>query len=100
VLRGGRETIVKPMDFDAAQVALHDAGGTVTSPFHGKVLELLVDVGDIVRKGERLAVIEAMKMEHAILAPIDGVVAQVAAAVGQQVAERAKIVVIEPVAQA
>jgi 3-methylcrotonyl-CoA carboxylase alpha subunit len=47
-----------------------------------------------VRKGQRLAVVEAMKMEHSVLAPIDGKVAEIAVAVGSQVAEKAKIMVI------
>jgi 3-methylcrotonyl-CoA carboxylase alpha subunit len=49
-----------------------------------------------VRKGQRIALVEAMKMEHAVLAPLDGVVAEVAVAVGDQIAEKAKIAVIDP----
>jgi biotin carboxyl carrier protein len=41
-----------------------------------------------------------MKMEHAVLAPTDGLVAQIAVAVGDQIAEKAKIMVIEAVEQA
>jgi 3-methylcrotonyl-CoA carboxylase alpha subunit len=48
-----------------------------------------------VTKGDRVAVVEAMKMEHALLAPIDGVVGEVSAQVGAQVAERATILTIE-----
>jgi 3-methylcrotonyl-CoA carboxylase alpha subunit len=95
VVRGGRETIIKLMDFEAVDATPFDAGGTITSPMHGKVLEILVAKGDAVHKGQRLAVIEAMKMEHAVVAPFDGVIAEVVAAVGHQVAENAAIMIVE-----
>jgi 3-methylcrotonyl-CoA carboxylase alpha subunit len=88
------------MDFEAVDTALFDGGGMVTSPMHGKVLEILVRAGEAVHKGQRLAVVEAMKMEHAVLAPTDGLVAQIAVAVGDQIAEKAKIMVIEAVEKA
>ena len=61
---------------------------------HGKVLAILVEEGAAVAKGERVALIEAMKMEHALTAPIAGTVAEVAAAAGNQIAEGAKVMVI------
>jgi 3-methylcrotonyl-CoA carboxylase alpha subunit len=63
---------------------------------HGKVLAIFVAAGADVKKGERVAVVEAMKMEHALLAPADGIVIEVSAAVGAQVAEGARILTIEP----
>jgi 3-methylcrotonyl-CoA carboxylase alpha subunit len=62
---------------------------------HGKVLAVLVEKGDMVRKGQRLAIIEAMKMEHALTAPFDGCVGEVAAIVGNQIAEKAMVMTIE-----
>jgi 3-methylcrotonyl-CoA carboxylase alpha subunit len=97
VVREARETIVKLLDFEAVDVTQFNAGGTVTSPMHGKVLEVLVRKGEAVRRGQRLAVVEAMKMEHAVLAPRDGMVTEVAVAAGDQVAENAKIVVVDPI---
>jgi 3-methylcrotonyl-CoA carboxylase alpha subunit len=95
VLHQGRQTIVR-----FAQAELHDAGsesgGVVTAPMHGKLLALLVEKGDAVRKGQRVAILEAMKMEHALLAPIDGTVSDVVASAGKQVAERATVLVITP----
>jgi 3-methylcrotonyl-CoA carboxylase alpha subunit len=64
---------------------------------HGKVLSVLVEQGARVRRGQRLAIIEAMKMEHTLVAPIDGTVAEIAVAADAQVAEGAKVMVIEPV---
>ena len=61
---------------------------------HGKVLAIFVSRGRGVKKGERVAVVEAMKMEHALVAPRDGIVSEVAAEAGQQVAEGARLVVI------
>jgi 3-methylcrotonyl-CoA carboxylase alpha subunit len=93
VLHNGRQTIVRaaPMEIDDSS---SEAGGAVTAPMHGKLLALLVEKGDTVRKGQRVAILEAMKMEHALLAPADGVVAEVAARPGRQLAERALILVI------
>jgi biotin carboxyl carrier protein len=66
---------------------------------HGKVLAVEVKTGDRVAKGQRLVVIEAMKMEHALNASAAGVVAEVAIAAGDQVAEGARLLVIERVAE-
>ena len=51
------------------------AGGRLTAPMPGRVVQLLVAAGDAVRAGQPLIVIEAMKMEHTIAAPRDGTVA-------------------------
>ena len=61
---------------------------------HGKLIALFVAKGDVVEKGQRLAIVEAMKMEHALVAPRAGIVADVSGAPGGQVALGAKIVVI------
>ena len=61
---------------------------------HGKVLALLVDEGACVTRGQRLAIIEAMKMEHTLSSPIDGTVSEIAVAVDAQVPEGAKMMVI------
>jgi biotin carboxyl carrier protein len=60
------------------------------------VLELLVGVGDRVASGQRLAVIEAMKMEHTLRAPFAGKVMQVPVGTGAQVVEGAQIMMLEP----
>ena len=66
-----------------------DGDGVIKAPMHGKVLAILVEPGASVQKGERVAVVEAMKMEHALTAPIDGTVGEIMATVGAQVAEGA-----------
>ena len=62
---------------------------------HGKVLAVLVKQGASVARGQRLAIIEAMKMEHTLTAPFDGVVGEIAVEPDAQVAEGAKMMVIE-----
>jgi 3-methylcrotonyl-CoA carboxylase alpha subunit len=96
VLRGGRQTRVHLTDF-AAQAAGEGTGdGVIKAPMHGKVLEILAAPGDRVVAGQRLAVIEAMKMEHTLRAPFDGAVKEVSAGAGAQVVEGAQIMVLEP----
>lgn len=62
-------------------------GGGLTAPMPGKVVSFDVKAGDTVTKGQRVAVMEAMKMEHAITAPTDGKVGELLYTVGEQVLE-------------
>ncbi|MPM44254.1 Acetyl-/propionyl-coenzyme A carboxylase alpha chain [bioreactor metagenome] len=66
-------------------------GGRLTAPMPGKVVSIAVKAGDKVTKGQALAVMEAMKMEHTIAAPDDGVVAEVLYGPGDQVTEGAEL---------
>ena len=66
-------------------------GGRLTAPMPGKVLSFAVKNGDKVKKGQALAVLEAMKMEHTIAAPADGTVAELLYAPGDQVTEGAEL---------
>ena len=70
--------------------ALHEAG-RLTAPMPGKVLSFAVKAGDKVSRGQALAIMEAMKMEHTIAAPADGVVAEILYAPGDQVQEGAEL---------
>jgi len=65
--------------------------GRLTAPMPGKVVSFSVKAGDKVAKGQALAVMEAMKMEHTILAPADGTVVELLYAPGDQVAEGAEL---------
>jgi len=65
--------------------------GRLTAPMPGKVVSFAVKAGDAVKKGQALAVMEAMKMEHTIAAPADGTVEEVMYAPGDQVAEGAEL---------
>ena len=95
VIRNGRQTEVRafdPLDVDLDHL---DGGGSVKAPMHGKVVQVFVEAGQQVAKGDRVAVIEAMKMEHTLLAPSDGVVTSVSVTAGEQVAEGAPVAAIE-----
>ena len=96
VLRHGRQTKVSLRDFGAASVGDHGGGGLVRAPMHGKVLGLFVEKGEAVTRGQRLAIIEAMKMEHTLTAAIDGTVSEIAVVKDAQVGEGAKVMVITP----
>ena len=61
-------------------------GGRVIAPMHGLLLDVLVAPGDLVVKGQVLAVLEAMKMHYEITAEINGTVIEVSAVAGNQVA--------------
>jgi 3-methylcrotonyl-CoA carboxylase alpha subunit len=96
VLRHGRQTKVSMRDLGLSEAGDHDRSGLVRAPMHGKVLALFVEKGARVIRGQRVAIIEAMKMEHTILAPIEGTVIEVLVAKDSQVAEGARVVVIAP----
>jgi 3-methylcrotonyl-CoA carboxylase alpha subunit len=96
VLRHGRQTKVTLRDLTLEEGGDAGAGGLVRAPMHGKVLSILVKRGAHVTRGQRLAIIEAMKMEHTLTAPIDGTVSELTVAADAQVAEGAKVMVIEP----
>ena len=68
------------------------AEGRMTAPMPGKVIAVNVAPGARVGKGAALLVMEAMKMEHTIVAPADGVVEDILYGVGDQVAEGATLV--------
>jgi len=66
-------------------------GGGLRSPMPGQVLQVMVSAGTVVKRGQALMIVEAMKMEHTIVAPADGSVEVVNFAVGDRVAEGAQL---------
>ena len=82
-----------PAAVSAAPAAVA-AGTPVTSPLPGNVLSINVNVGDAVKAGQLLVLIEAMKMENEILAPADGVVKQILVSKGAVVATGDTLLVI------
>lgn len=69
-------------------------GKAITSPLPGVIISVDVKEGSVVKRGQKVAVIEAMKMENDILADADGTVTAVHVSKGDTVAEDAKIVTI------
>ena len=78
----------------AAKPAPSGAGKTVKSPLPGVILSINVNVGDAVKAGQTVAVLEAMKMENEIQAEFDGTVTAINAAKGDSVLEGAAIVTL------
>ncbi|WP_166036660.1 acetyl/propionyl/methylcrotonyl-CoA carboxylase subunit alpha [Sphingosinicella sp. YJ22] len=72
-----------------------EADGALISPMPGKIIAVEVRQGDSVAKGQKLVTLEAMKMEHSLVAPFDGVVAELNAAEGGQVSEGTLLARIE-----
>ena len=83
-----------PVAAPAAAPAAVAAGTPVTAPLPGNVLNVKVNVGDAVKAGQLLVLIEAMKMENEVLAPADGVVKQIVANKGAVVATGDTLLVI------
>ena len=67
----------------------------IESPIAGKVIEILVEVGQNVAEDDEVIILEAMKMENPIYAPENGVVKEIKVEVGQQVAEGEILMVLE-----
>ncbi len=72
------------------------ADGAILAPMPGKVIAVDVSEGQTVKAGDRLMVLEAMKMEHALTAPFDGTVTGLEAREGAQVQVEAVLCVVEP----
>jgi geranyl-CoA carboxylase alpha subunit len=68
--------------------------GLVKAPMHGVLIDIFVSKGQAVKKGDRLAILEAMKMQHEMVAEIDGAVSEIFAASGTQVAANSMLMQI------
>jgi len=101
VIRHGDEVVVLA-DGRTHRLQIHDpaaeaesqevAAGGMTAPMPGKIVALMATPGSHVKKGKTLLVMEAMKMEHAILAPADGTVERFRFEPGDQVEEGAELI--------
>ncbi|MCQ3034692.1 MAG: DUF2118 domain-containing protein [Bacilli bacterium] len=70
----------------AAPVAAGAGDKQIVAPLQGAVTQIKVNVGDTVKKGQTVAIIEAMKLENEVSSPVDGVVTSVAVTKGASVA--------------
>ncbi|MBU2418257.1 MAG: methylcrotonoyl-CoA carboxylase, partial [Alphaproteobacteria bacterium] len=70
--------------------------GSLRAPMPGKIVATPAKPGDTVTKGQPVVVLEAMKMEHALVAPFDGVVGEIAVDVGDQVADGTVLATVNP----
>ena len=98
----GQTFTVEIPNAQAAQRARRGGGskkkksGTVSANIPGKVVTVEVKEGDVVKEGQVILILEAMKMQNEIQAPVDGTVISVACEEGQAIEANVPLVVIEP----
>jgi 3-methylcrotonyl-CoA carboxylase alpha subunit len=95
VLRGPRQTEVRLAAEGGGEETGGDENGVVRAPMHGRIVKVNVGPGDEVTAGEALAVLEAMKMEHRLTAPRDGLVTEITVREGQQVDQGALVMIVD-----
>jgi len=91
----GRHLSVNAYDFRVVDDTENAGSGVICAPMTGKLQRLFVAVGDLVSTGDRLAVVEAMKMEHPLTAGITGVVKELRGAEGDQVGDGDIVIIVE-----
>ena len=97
---GGRQAFVELVDpLAKAAAGAGEGDGAIRAPMNGRLVAVAVAEGEAVEAGQRLAVVEAMKMEHALVAPYAGVVRDLEAGVGDQVEMGARIMWVEKVGE-
>ena len=79
----------------AAQVTGAGEGQAVVSPIQGTVLDIKVKVGDKVKKGQTVCIVEAMKLENEVVSTVDGVVSEVLVSKGASVASKAPLIMVK-----
>ena len=92
---GGRQMEIRATDLLERDLEGGAGGGLVRAPMSGRLHSVFVTAGESVSQGDRLAVVEAMKMEHTLSAGVDGTVKEVNAQAGDQVEEGQILVVVE-----
>ena len=71
--------------------------GSLSSPMPGRIVKLLVNQGDSIKKGQNLLVVEAMKMENKVVSPFEGVVREIFFSEGDQVEANVPLMEIEQI---
>jgi 3-methylcrotonyl-CoA carboxylase alpha subunit len=95
VFSGERHLILGYSDPLAHAGESEDEAGRLTAPMPGKIVAILVKKDDAVVKGAPLLIMEAMKMEHTIAAPRDGVVEELLYSTGDQVEEGVQLLAFQ-----
>jgi len=89
--------IITPYSWERKDALAGPQKGQLTSPMPATVVAVLKNIGEAVKTGERLMVLEAMKMEHTIHAPSDGILTELFYNVGAQVNEGAELLALEDI---
>ncbi|HYC97934.1 acetyl/propionyl/methylcrotonyl-CoA carboxylase subunit alpha [Brevundimonas sp.] len=87
LFRRGEVYEVRPYSYEAGAASGPASDGALRAPMPGKIVATPAKPGDTVSRGQPIVVLEAMKMEHALVAPFDGVVETVGVSVGDQVTD-------------
>ena len=87
IISGGGESFLVGDDRIDSRIGAVASDGMVIAPMPGRLIAVPVEAGDVVIKGQTLAILEAMKMEYTLSAPFDGTVQELAARTGALVAE-------------
>lgn len=87
--------VVKRFDGQISSAQQQNKANQLTAPMPGTVVAILKNKGDSIKAGDRLIVLEAMKMEHTIHAPYDGLLVDIFYSIGAQVNEGAQLVALE-----
>lgn len=95
MLHGGRHYQLECVDKTNLNVSNEATTGSLTSPMPGKVISVLAGKGNKVEKGQPLIILEAMKMEHTIIAPVAGVISSIHFKEGDMLDEGVELLVIE-----
>ena len=80
---------------ETKKIINNDANKEVVSPIQGQVTNIKVKVGDKVKKGDVLLIIEAMKLENEVVSPFEGQVSEILVSKGQNVKAKEPIIIIE-----
>lgn len=89
VVENKKETV------DNSPKASTGEGNSVTSPIQGTVVNVKVNVGDKVKKGDVVCVVEAMKLENDVVTPFDGEVSEILVAKGQSVTSKQALIKVK-----
>ncbi len=95
VFMDGQQWLYEYLNPFAAQVEDVGSSGNLQAPMPGTVVKVLVKAGDVVKQGDALLILEAMKMEHTIDAPEDGVIQEVCFDTGDLVSDGDELIIIE-----
>ncbi len=85
VVMDGAQWEISLPTYDSSSIDDGAASDTIRAPINGRVARVFVTEGDVVEKGQRIAVVEAMKMEHVLTAPREGTIAKISVKEGTQV---------------
>lgn len=88
IAAGGGSYAIRDASFETSRANAKGADTKMLAPMNGRIVSVLAKAGETVAKGQRIVILEAMKMQHEIVAPRDGALASVNVAEGDQVATR------------